>query len=690
MKKELLELLNAEHDTETTCKKKAGLFGYDADAEDWRRIAVDANGKLKIDPTGLVESFTHVDLSDMPDTGGTNTDHDVRYGQYATRSVIVDKNATAITGKVYTTIQAAINYAVTQTPSSASPWLVQIKPGIYAETVTCAQYVDLYGEGYVEIQPAAVGNYSVLLTSNITLTNITSRVLTTSILSAFTALAPAKTNVKMYHCHGIADAGTQTHGEGMYWGVGVNGYFYDCIFEGQATGAWLYTPASGTAEFYNCKFYAYDTADNSDYSRALWVTESTGQLLLYNCNIESAVSGTSTKISYGVYVDAIGGGGSTVKLYNCSIIASGLTGEVDAVYLIPPAEATAGIELHRCTVKATSTSSGDANGLYSLGAGTGTLTMVNGSILTSSSSGTPIDAKRTTGTITLKAVQTDGKYSGTITYDGELVTEDIRISDQITDGTDSLSVANAKDAYDHSQDGTVHLGIDTVKDTHIDWGTGASQVSGADMPIADAGGYFGTDNVENALQDAGAHIGDNSQAHSDYLINNGADSTSGALTSPNFISNVATGTQPFACTSTTKNTNLNADAVDGIDGDDLKVHTFNFIIDGGGSAITTGEKGHIVVDVDCTILSWTLLADAPGSIVIDVWKDTYANFPPTNDDAMPGAGKEPTLSSVQKNQDTDVTDWADYTIDAGDVLAFNIDSATTVKRVVLSLKVQLT
>lgn len=36
-------------------------------------------------------------------------------------------------------------------------------------------------------------------------------------------------------------------------------------------------------------------------------------------------------------------------------------------------------------------------------------------------------------------------------------------------------------------------------------------------------------------------------------------------TQTNFISTVATGTQPYACTSTTKNTNLNADSLDGHD-----------------------------------------------------------------------------------------------------------------------------
>lgn len=45
-----------------------------------------------------------------------------------------------------------------------------------------------------------------------------------------------------------------------------------------------------------------------------------------------------------------------------------------------------------------------------------------------------------------------------------------------------------------------------IKDSMIDFGTGVGQVSGVDMPIADAGNYFATDNVEAALQELGAKI----------------------------------------------------------------------------------------------------------------------------------------------------------------------------------------
>lgn len=111
-----------------------------------------------------------------------------------------------------------------------------------------------------------------------------------------------------------------------------------------------------------------------------------------------------------------------------------------------------------------------------------------------------------------------------------------------------------------------------------------------------------------------------------------------------------------------------------------------FIIDGGGNVIATGEKGHLEIPFDCNITQVTTLADTSGSIVVDIWKDTYANFPPTNADSIT-ASAPPTLSSAQKSQDTTLTGWTTK-ISAGDVLAYNVDSSTTVTRVIVSLEIE--
>lgn len=121
---------------------------------------------------------------------------------------------------------------------------------------------------------------------------------------------------------------------------------------------------------------------------------------------------------------------------------------------------------------------------------------------------------------------------------------------------------------------------------------------------------------------------------------------------------------------------------------DTKVSNINFIIDGGGSAITTGIKGDIEIPFACTINSWTILADQSGSIVVDVWKDTYANFPPTVADTITGTEK-PTLSSAAKNQDLSLSSWT-TSVAADDILRFNVDSITTVTRVTVAIKVTRT
>ncbi len=100
--------------------------------------------------------------------------------------------------------------------------------------------------------------------------------------------------------------------------------------------------------------------------------------------------------------------------------------------------------------------------------------------------------------------------------------------------------------------------------------------------------------------------------------------------------------------------------------------------------IETGIATDIVIPYNCKITEATLLADQSGSIVIDLWKDSYANYPPTVEDTITASAK-PTLSSAIKSQDISLTDWT-TSLTAGDVIRVNVDSATTVTRVTLFLK----
>lgn len=110
-----------------------------------------------------------------------------------------------------------------------------------------------------------------------------------------------------------------------------------------------------------------------------------------------------------------------------------------------------------------------------------------------------------------------------------------------------------------------------------------------------------------------------------------------------------------------------------------------FVIGDGVNEIGSGVKGYLPVDFGGSIVSWTLVADAVGSIAIDLWKDTFANFPPTSDDKI-SASAGPTLSSAQAAQSSTLTGWT-TSFAAGNVFAVNVASASTVTQVTLVVKV---
>jgi len=110
-----------------------------------------------------------------------------------------------------------------------------------------------------------------------------------------------------------------------------------------------------------------------------------------------------------------------------------------------------------------------------------------------------------------------------------------------------------------------------------------------------------------------------------------------------------------------------------------------YVIDGGGAIFSTGVKGYLQIPFAGTITSVTLLADQTGSVVMDIWKDTYASFPPTVADSICASAK-PTITATSKSTDSTLTGWT-TSIAAGDILAFNVDSVSTITRVSLILNV---
>lgn len=110
--------------------------------------------------------------------------------------------------------------------------------------------------------------------------------------------------------------------------------------------------------------------------------------------------------------------------------------------------------------------------------------------------------------------------------------------------------------------------------------------------------------------------------------------------------------------------------------------SFGITIDGAGSEITTGEKGYAIIPYNAKIDGWTVIADQVGDCVIDVWKQSAGNIPTSGDTI---AGSElPTLSNEQIQSNLSLSTWI-TDIDAGDIIAFNVDSAATVTRVHLTI-----
>lgn len=108
-----------------------------------------------------------------------------------------------------------------------------------------------------------------------------------------------------------------------------------------------------------------------------------------------------------------------------------------------------------------------------------------------------------------------------------------------------------------------------------------------------------------------------------------------------------------------------------------------------GPVLSSGVKVYVPVPFPCNVTGWELYANQSGNIRLDVWKDTYAAFPPTVADSITGSEK-PELVAAQKAQDLALSTWTVF-LAAGSILAINIDAGVvpTVKQVTLAIRVEL-
>jgi hypothetical protein len=106
---------------------------------------------------------------------------------------------------------------------------------------------------------------------------------------------------------------------------------------------------------------------------------------------------------------------------------------------------------------------------------------------------------------------------------------------------------------------------------------------------------------------------------------------------------------------------------------------------GGGSALVAPQTSFVYVPYTGTITAATIIADQTGSAVVDIWKVPLASVPATSGNSI-AASDLPTLSSQIQHTDTTLSGWT-TSINAGDVIYFHLNSASTVTQLSIDLSV---
>lgn len=121
---------------------------------------------------------------------------------------------------------------------------------------------------------------------------------------------------------------------------------------------------------------------------------------------------------------------------------------------------------------------------------------------------------------------------------------------------------------------------------------------------------------------------------------------------------------------------------------DALKRAIQFHFDGGGSEIADNTTAYAYIPADYTITKVEMVADVSGSIIVDLWVDTYANWPATSADKIT-ASAPPTISSATKSTDSTLTGWT-LGLTEGYWLIANVTSCTTITKCTVALPVTLT
>ncbi len=117
-----------------------------------------------------------------------------------------------------------------------------------------------------------------------------------------------------------------------------------------------------------------------------------------------------------------------------------------------------------------------------------------------------------------------------------------------------------------------------------------------------------------------------------------------------------------------------------------QTQTIPLIIDGGGQAIAPNTERFFHIDYPGEFQVVTLLADVEGSIQVDIYKETYGEYPKAVPVSICAAAL-PEITNAKKSQDTTLTGWT-KSFAAGTVFRAKVLSCTNIKVVTIGLKVR--
>ncbi|HEY4000398.1 MAG TPA: hypothetical protein VGO93_16105 [Candidatus Xenobia bacterium] len=197
----------------------------------------------------------------------------------------------------------------------------------------------------------------------------------------------------------------------------------------------------------------------------------------------------------------------------------------------------------------------------------------------------------------------------------------------------------------------------------------------------------------NTITNLGTPVNPSDAATKSYVDNSTltVDNNGTAVGSRKTINFIASGAATLAIVDNSAanrvDVTIGAPSGNGTSGTALVFEDVGCTIDGGGTVPVTGIKAFRKMDYAGTITEVDVIADQSGNCTIDLYKDTLAHLPVSPTQSITG-GNYPSLSSSQTSSMTTFTGWTTVTISAGDVIAFVLNSATTVTRITVNITIQ--